>query len=110
MAEREKHKDVLKAMKKLEVDALLSFKTDGVEDVDVSWVSPGDLTKAALRLRDLVLASDPGTKRILETYAVSANEVDPVEQEFAQDLVDIAELARFAQGEGVARMTLQVNW
>jgi len=110
MAEREKHLDVLKSMRQLDVAALLSFKTDGVEDGEVLWVSPDDLAKAALRLRDLVLAGHPETKRILETYAVSANEVDPVEQEFAQDLADVAESAQFAQAQGVARMTLEVNW
>jgi hypothetical protein len=110
MAEREKHQDVLKAMRELDVAPLLSFKTDGVEDGDVPWVSPDDLSRAALRLRNLVLAGDPKIKRILETYAASANEVDPVEQEFAQDLADIAELAEFALAQGVARMTLEVNW
>ena len=110
MAEREKHRAVLKAMKKLDVAPLLSFKTDGVEDEEVPWVSPDDLAKAAHRLRDLVLAGDPKTGRILETYAISANRVDPVDQEFAQDLADIAEIARFAQAQGVARMTLEVSW
>lgn len=110
MAEREEHQDVLQAMKRLGVSALLTVTTDGVADSEIDWVTPSELESAALRLREFVVAGHPETRRILETYAKSANCVDPVSQEFARDLADIAEIARFAQREGVPRMTLQVNW
>ena len=110
MAEWEEHQDVVEAMTRLNVAALCTGKTDGVEDSDVGWVTPSELETAALRLRELVLAGHPDTKRILETYATSANGIDPVGEELARDLADIAELARFAAVEGATRMTLEVNW
>ena len=110
MANLEEHEEVLEAMKRLNVSALCTFKTDGVEDDDVAWVTPSELERAALRLRELVLAGHPDTNRILEIYAESANGIDPVNEEFARDLADIAALAAFATREGASRMTLEVNW
>ena len=110
MAEREEHQDVLAAMRRLGVGALCTLKTDGVPDPEVAWVTPGELKSAALRLRELVLASHPETKRILDTYAKSAIGEEPVSEEFARDLSDVAEIADFAEQEGAARMTLEVNW
>jgi hypothetical protein len=110
MAERVEHPDVLHAMKRLGAGALLTFTTAGLADSEIEWVTPSELESAAVRLRELVLAGHRDTGRILETYARSANKVDPVDQEFAQDLIDVAEIARFAQREGVSRMTLEVNW
>jgi len=63
-----------------------------------------------LRLRELVLAGHSDTKRILEVYAQSANAIDPINEEFARDLADVADLARFATQAGASRMTLEVNW
>jgi hypothetical protein len=110
MANREEHTDVIEAMKRLSVGALCTVKTDGVDDADVEWATPSELERAAMRLRELVLAGHPDTKRILEIYAKSANAVDPIDEEFARDLEDVAELARFAAQEGASRMTLEVNW
>jgi hypothetical protein len=110
MANREEHTDVIEAMRRLSVSALCTYKTDGVEDADVEWATPSELERAALRLRELVLAGHPDTKRILEVYAQSANAIDPINEEFARDLADVAELARFATQEGASRMTLEVNW
>jgi hypothetical protein len=110
MANREEHTDVIEAMKRLNVDALCTYKTDGVEDADVAWATPSELERAALRLRELVLAGHPDTKRILEVYSQSANAVDSISEEFAHDLADVAELARFAIQAGASRMTLEVNW
>jgi len=110
MVERGKHRDVLHDMKQLGVSALLTGTTLGVADTTVDWVAPSKLECAALRLRELVLAGHPETARIVETYAKSANHPDPVGRELAQDLIDIAEIARFAQREGVSRMTLEVSW
>jgi hypothetical protein len=110
MAERESHPDVLAIMKRLGVAALLSYMTDGMEEDDVDWVSPDELIKAAQTLRELVLAQDPRVKRILETYALSANGVRPVHEEFAQDLADVQTIAKSCKDIGVTKMTLDVNW
>ncbi len=110
MAEREERPDVIAAIDRLGMSALLTFKTDGVDDAEVAWVSPTDLETAALRLRELVLAGHPDTRRILETYAKSRNEVFSVAEEFVQDLNDVAGLASFAAQEGAKRVTLEVNW
>ncbi|MCI0638889.1 MAG: hypothetical protein L0Y72_05200 [Gemmataceae bacterium] len=110
MAKRYNHPDVLDAMKRLGVGSLLSHITEGMEEDEVDWVSPDDFMKAAEQLRELVLARDPRVKRIVETYALSANGVDPVHEEFAQDLADVRLIARFAKEMGVPKMTLEVNW
>ncbi len=110
VAERENHDHVLKAMRDLGVGALLTFKTDGVEDSEVDWVAPAALEEAAVRLGSLVLSADPRTNSIVETYSASANGVDPVREELAKDLDDIAAIARFARAEGASKLTLEVNW
>ena len=110
MAEREEHEDVLQALRDLGVAALLTFKTDGVEDEDVDWVDPLELERAADCLRGLVLDGDPRTDRIVATYEISANKCDPVRQELARDLQDVASIARFARQAGAPVLTLEVNW
>jgi hypothetical protein len=110
MAERENHDDVLGMMRQLGAAALLSFKTDGVDDAEVDWVTPIELEQAARVLRDLVLSEDPRTERIVSTYALSANGEDAPGVEFAQDLTDISAIARLAHEVGAQRMTLEVNW
>ena len=110
MAERYNHPDVLDAMKRLGLAALLSHVTDGVSEDEVDWVSPDDLMKAAEHLRQFVLAQDPRVKRIVETYALSANGINPVHEEFAQDLADVRLIAKFSKEMGVTKMTLEVNW
>jgi hypothetical protein len=110
MAEREQHEDVLDAMRGLGVAALLTFKTEGVDDADVAWVTPDALERAADHLRALVLDEDPRTNRIVATYEVSANNLEPVRQELARDLQDVACVARFARQAGASVLTLEVGW
>ena len=110
MAERYNHPDVLDTIKRLGVAALLSHITDGVDEDEVDWVSPDKLMKAAEKLRELVLAQDPRVKRIVETYAMSASGINPVHEEFAQDLADVRLIAKFSKEMGVPKMTLEVNW
>lgn len=110
MAERYKHPDVLEAIEQLGVGALLSLITDGVEEDEVDWVTPDELMTAAERLRELALAHDPRVRRIVETYGLSANGVDSVYEEFAQDLADVRLIAKFSKEMGVRKMTLEVNW
>jgi hypothetical protein len=110
MAERESAPEVREAIEKLKAEAILTYKTDGMDDEDVSWVSPAQLRDAAIKLREAVRAKKPETKIILETYERNANCIDPVDEEFVQDLTDIEAIAQWAEEEGASRMTLEVNW
>jgi hypothetical protein len=110
MAEREDEPEVLDAIKRLGADAILTYTTDGMEDEDVEWVSPKQLRDAARRLREAIKDKRPEAKVIIETYERNANNIDPVDQEFIQDLDDIEAIANWAEEEGADRITLAVNW
>lgn len=111
MAERYNHPDVLDAMKRLGVRALLSHITDGVSEDEVDWVSPDELMKAADLLRELVLAQVPSVNRIVETYGLcNPPGINPIHEEFAQDLADVRIIAKLCKDMGVPKMTLEVNW
>ncbi len=110
MAEREDEPDVLEAIRSLGAGAILTYKTDGMDDSDVDWVTPRDLRDAAQTLRDAIKEGRPGMDRILEVYARNANNVDPITEEFVQDLNDIEAIAAWAQEQGATQMTLEVNW
>jgi hypothetical protein len=101
---------VYDAIKKLKAEAILTFKTDGWDDEDVSWVSPQQLRDAATKLREAVRAGWPEIGIILQTYERNANRIDPVSEEFIRDLDDIIAITRWAEEEGTTRMTLEVNW
>ncbi|MDB5303722.1 MAG: hypothetical protein JWM97_1271 [Phycisphaerales bacterium] len=110
MAVRYEHPAIIALHKSLGIEPLLSHTTEGMEASEVAWVSPQQLASAASRLRDLVLANDPRVQPLLNVYAEHSNEIDPVDQEFAQDLLDVAAIADYASGCGVSRMTLEVSW
>ena len=110
MAEIEKATEVQESLKKLKADALLTFKTDPMEDDEVWFVTPQELRDAATALRDAVIAGVPDTKAVVDCYALGANKIDPVAQELVVDLNDIIEIATWAEGEGAGQITLEVNW
>jgi hypothetical protein len=110
MAEREGEPAVTDAIRRLKSEAILTVKTDGWEDDDVTWVSPHDLREAAVRLREVVRAGTPEVRVILASYGRNANRIDPVPEEFIRDLADIEALTRWAEAEGATKMTLEVNW
>ena len=110
MAERFLVPKVIEAIEALDVEAILTHTTAGMDDSEVSWVKPSDLRDAAIRLQEAVESGHQGTKIILKTYALNANNVDTVEQEFTQDLSDIVALTKWAEEEGAMVMTLEVNW
>jgi len=110
MAERNNHPSIISLHKSLGVEALLSHTTEGMKPSQVDWVSPEQLAAAAKRLRDLVLAGDERVEPMLKVYAEYSADIDPVSQEFAQDLMDVAAIAEFAMACGVSKMTLEVNW
>ena len=51
MAERDEKPAVADAIRKLNAEAILTLKTDGWDDDDVTWVSPQQLREAAMKLR-----------------------------------------------------------
>lgn len=110
MAERDGDAAVADAIRRLKAEAILTFKTDGWDDDDVTWVSPQELCEAAARLREAVLAGSPETPVILASYERNANRIDPVPEEFIRDLDDIEAITRWAEAEGATKMTLEVNW
>ena len=110
MAELETETAVCDAIRKLKAEAILTYKTDGMDDEDVSWVSPQQLRDAATQLREAVRAGSPETRIILEIYERNANRIDPLAQEFVCDLNDIIAMTNWAEEEGATRMTLEVNW
>jgi len=65
MAELDKDPAVSDAIRKLKAEAILTYKTDGMDDDDVSWVSPQQLRDAATQLREAVQAGSPETRVIL---------------------------------------------
>lgn len=110
MAEREGEPEVRNSLKQLNATALLSHTTEGMNEAEVSWVSPKDLRDAVAKLREAIRAERPETRIILETYKRNANGIDPVAEEFIRDLDDIEAIAEWAEEEGADRMTLEVNW
>jgi len=110
MAEREEEPSVSVAIKNLTAEAILTYKTDGMDDEDVSWVTPQQLAEAAAKLRQAVQVGVPETGIILKTYERHANHVDPIAEEFIHDLDDIIVLAGWAEAEGAEMITLEVNW
>ena len=110
MAYREEEPAALDAIRKLNAEAILSLKTDGWDDDDVTWVTPAQLRDAATKLREAVRAKLPETDVILKTYEIDANGIDPMADEFIQDLDDVIAITKWAEEEGATKMTLEVNW
>ena len=110
MAEREEEPQALEAVRQLNAGALLMYKTDGVDDEDVEWVTPTELRKAASNLREAIASRRPETNIILKVYERNANGIEPVAEELIQDLKDIEAISNWAEAQGAERMTLEVNW
>jgi hypothetical protein len=110
MAEREDNPAVIAAIHTLQAEAILTLKTDGWEDDDVSWVSPQQLRDAVARLREAIQSGTPEARTILESYERNANRIDSVAEEFLRDLEDIEALTRWAEVQDAPRMTLEVSW
>jgi hypothetical protein len=110
MAEREDDPALSDAIRELKAEAILTCKTDGWEDDDVTWVSPQELRDAVARLREALQRGAPAARIILASYERNANRMNSVADEFLQDLEDIEALTRWADAQGATRMTLEVNW
>jgi hypothetical protein len=110
MAEREDDPAVSDAIRELKAEAILTCKTDGWEDDNVSWVNPQELRDAVARLREALQRGAPAARIILASYERNANRMNSVADEFLQDLEDIEALTRWADAQGATSMTLEVNW
>jgi hypothetical protein len=110
MAEREDDPAVIAAIRKLKAEAILTLKTDGWDDDDVSWVSPQQLRDAVIRLHEAVQRGTPEAHTILASYERNANRIESVAEEFLRDLQDIEALTRWADAQSATRITLEVNW
>jgi len=110
MAEREGEPAAKLALHSLGVEALLSHTTRGMKEREVQWVSPQQLAAAAGALIEAVKSGSSETKIILETYGRNANHSAPLDEEFIRDLDDVKAIAKWAEQEGAARITLEVNW
>jgi hypothetical protein len=110
MAERMMHPDVLKTMKELGLEALLSNTTEGLEEEKIVWVTPKEFQDAAEKLISLIKSNDPKVKNIIESYSLNSNNVDPVEQEMIQDLKDVIAISKYVNEKGVTKFTFEVNW
>src|SRR6185369_4697309 len=109
MAECDNEPAMAEAVRKLDAAPVLTFKTDGMEDEDVGWVTPQQLRDAALKLRDAIRRGAPETAIILKVYEKGANRIDPVQDEFLRDLDDVVALAEWGEQEGAKEITLEVN-
>jgi hypothetical protein len=110
MAEIDKDPAVSDAIGKLGAQAILTYKTDPMEDDEVEWVTPRELRDACILLREAVQSRSPPTRVILEAYERNANRIEPVAEEFVRDLNDIIAMTTWAEEEGATKMTLEVNW
>ncbi len=110
VAERQDDPAVSAAIRKLNAEAILTVKTDGWDDDDVSWVSPQQLRDAIAQLREAIQRGATEAHPILASYERNANRIDPIADEFLRDLQDIEALTRWAEVQGATRMTLEVNW
>jgi hypothetical protein len=110
MAGREDDPKVLEAVRGLKAEAIMTVKTDGWDDGDVTWVSPEQLRDAAMKLRAAVEAQAPEAAMLLASYERNANREDTVAEEFIQDLDDIVALTKWAEEQGATKMTLEVGW
>ena len=59
MAEIDKDPAISDAIGKLKVQAILTYKTDPMEDDEVEWATPRELRDACLELREAVQSGAP---------------------------------------------------
>jgi hypothetical protein len=90
--------------------ALLSHTTNGMSDEEVDWVTPDELTQAALQMSKAIAAKHPLTRTILAAYEKQAIGEEAPEIEIDRDLHDVIKVADYAKDRGAKRVTLSVNW
>ena len=110
MVEQEKDPKVVEAMQKLNAGALLTFKTEEMDDEDIDWVTPLELRDACMKLRDAVQSGAPEAEPLLDAYSRGNNGINPITDEFVRDLEDIIKLANWGERLGTDKITLEVSW
>lgn len=110
MVEQEKDPAITEAVKKLNAEAILTFKTEEMDDEDIDWVTPQQLRDACIKIREAVRSGAPESKPLLDAYAKGANRIDPISDEFVRDLDDIIKLADWGDKMGTNQITLEVSW
>ena len=92
--------------------ALLTFRVadQANPNADVQWVSPAELTVAALTLRAAVLERDDVARLCLDQYDDLPGPEADAREEFARDLEDIATIARWAEDQGAKQMTFSATY
>jgi hypothetical protein len=104
--------DAVELVHRLGCDALLSFKTSGIEDPEVRWTTPRALAVAAFAVSAMVRRNAPETAYLVELYEMSwglDGDIDAASA-LSIDLADIGRMAERAGSLGATRMTLDVNW
>src|SRR5829696_1793942 len=100
MVEQEKDPAILEAVKKLNAEAIMTFKTEEMEDEDIDWVTPQQLRDACMKIRDAVRSGASEAKPLFAASGRGANGINPVDQEFVRDLEDIIEIANWGEKLG----------
>lgn len=101
---------VRREFKKVGVSPLLTFKTEGVDDEHVDWVTPNELESSARKLI-AVVKEDPKAVRVaLQLYEKHGRPEPPVEVSFVCDIEDIIASADYARTLGQEKLTFEVNW
>lgn len=104
-----------KALSKVDGAVLLSFNTTDLAPEDVDHAPPADFQRAALALRDLVMAKDARVRPVVDVYRKEWNRIvgkedGRTEEWFIRDLEDVAAIAQYADSKGAATMTLGYYW
>ena len=111
MAIREEVPATLAAIRGLGAEAILSLKTDGWDDDDVTWVTPQQMRDAAAKIREAVAARTSAGEVILESYRQTGLSTgEPLADQFIRDLDDVIAITQWAEEEGASKLTLEVNW
>ena len=110
IAALEAEPDSARTLVELGAGALLSVSTPEYDDDDIDWVTPSALRAAAASLREAIADDRPGSRHLVELYGRHAGGEVPAAEEFRATLMELDDLARYAEGQGMTRMTVQVSW
>lgn len=90
--------------------SILTYRCDDMPDSEVRWVSPKDLIKAAVRMKDCVTRKKLGTRKFIELHARHAPGVKAPEIEFIAELDDLIRIAQFVESADGKNMTIEVSF
>lgn len=110
IVEVESNRSLKSLMDQLDIRPLATHTTDGMNDRDVRWVSPQQLTDAAWTLIHLIENDDPRIAPLLKAYQKGANNIDPIPEELGRDLADLILRSKHALEGNIPRMTLYIGW